>query len=68
MEKEAGLESQEQSSGPSALVSAWTGTYEFWRDLLQGEVESPTIRFAGETRRYRWRQNPETVEVRVVSS
>lgn len=39
------------------------GVYEFWRELLQGEVESPTIRFAGTTERYTWRQNAETVEV-----
>ena len=39
------------------------GTYEFWNELLQGEVESPTIRFAGRTSRYRWKQNAETIEV-----
>eukprot|EP00904_Undaria_pinnatifida_P007904 jgi/Undpi1/4243/HiC_scaffold_16.g07609.m1 len=41
------------------------GTYEFWNELLQGEVESPTIRFAGRTSRYRWKQNAETIEVEI---
>lgn len=40
-----------------------SGTYEFWNELLQGEVESPTIRFAGRTARYGWKQNAETIEV-----
>lgn len=42
---------------------SFTGTYELWRDLLQGEEESPTIRFSGKTNRYRWKQNAETIEV-----
>lgn len=42
------------------------GTYEFWNELLQGEVESPTIRFAGRTARYGWKQNAETIEVGTV--
>lgn len=37
--------------------------YEFWHELLQGEEESPTIRFKGETPRYSWKQNAETIEV-----
>ncbi|CAM9265090.1 unnamed protein product [Ascophyllum nodosum] len=41
------------------------GVYEFWYELLQGEVESPTIRFAGTTERYSWKQNAETVEVMI---
>lgn len=37
--------------------------YEFWHELLQGEEESPTIRFKGKTDRYSWKQNTETIEV-----
>lgn len=40
-----------------------SGMYEFWHELLQGEEESPTIRFKGETPRYSWKQNAETIEV-----
>lgn len=39
------------------------GMYEFWYELLQGEEESPTIRFKGNTERYSWKQNAETIEV-----
>lgn len=41
------------------------GMYEFWHELLQGEEESPTIRFKGKTERYSWKQNAETIEVSV---
>ena len=40
-----------------------SGMYEFWHELLQGEEETPTIRFKGETPRYSWKQNAETIEV-----
>ncbi|CAM9140048.1 unnamed protein product [Ectocarpus sp. 12 AP-2014] len=41
------------------------GMYEFWHELLQGEEESPTIRFKGETPRYSWKQNAETIELQI---
>ncbi|CAN0227249.1 unnamed protein product [Pylaiella littoralis] len=41
------------------------GMYEFWHELLQGEEESPTIRFKGETDRYNWKQNAETIELEI---
>lgn len=47
------------------IKMATEGTYEFWSELLQGEEESPTIRFKGKTDRYRWRQNAETIEVEI---
>lgn len=42
------------------------GCFELWGELLQGEKESPTIRFFGKTARYKWKQNAETIEVSAV--
>ncbi|CAM9732277.1 unnamed protein product, partial [Sphacelaria rigidula] len=47
------------------VKAAHKATYELWGELLQGEKESPTIRFQGRTDRYRWRQNAETIEVQI---
>lgn len=60
-------ESWHTSHGCCMLASFLKGMYEFWHELLQGEEESPTIRFKGETPRYSWKQNAETIEVRAVS-